>query len=108
MITERKLPRISHVNLRENDFRGMENLLEGLVKTCAKHCKGREINISLCSSNVSNPDSFIEKVKALCRQNNGIHFSWKNISASEGVQFSTHHSFTLQPGLNFFSIPLRL
>ena len=107
MITERKLPRISHVNLRENDFRGMENLLEGLVKICAKHCKGREMNISLCSSNVSNPDSIIEKLKALCDRTT-ISISWRSISASEGVQFSTHHSFTLQPGLNFFSIPLRL
>ena len=107
MITERKLPRISHVNLRENDFRGTENLLEGLVKTCAKHCKGREMNIALCSSNVSNPDSFIEKVKALC-DGTTVSISWRSISASEGVQFSTHHSLTLQPGLNVFSIPLRL
>ena len=104
-IQQGKLPQLDELSLLDNNFRGIEGALENFLKSCAKYFKRKEVFIRLSLDDVSDPQSFEEKVNNLV-QNTKITISLRKTDSSS-MRFEVTIPVIYEPGKQVYSWPVR-
>ena len=109
-ILQGKLPRLDELCLLDNNFHGIEVALENFLKSCATYFKRKEVFLRLSFDDVSDPQSFEEKVNSLV-QNTKITISLRKTDSSATeesvIRFEVRIPVIYEPGKQVYSWPVR-
>ena len=109
-IQQGKLPRLNELSLLDNNFRGIEDALENFLKSCAEYFKRKELFLRLSLDDVSDAQSFEEKVNNLI-QNTKITISLRKTDSSTTDEALMRFEVTIpviyEPGKQVYIWPVR-